>query len=205
MSKKILTTPIKAEDLADIKIGDIVYLNGYLITSRDCVHTRLVKQGRALPVDLAGKAIFHAGPIMRKGGDSRSGFECVSIGPTTSMRMEKFEKEFIEQTGVRVIIGKGGMGPNTEEGCSKFKAIHCVFPGGCAVVAAKCVEEVEDVQWSELGMPESMWVMRVKEFGPLIVSIDTHGNNIFKQNKAVFNERKAPIVEEIVAKAEYID
>lgn len=206
MSKKILTTPIRDEDLADIKIGDIIYLNGYLVTARDCAHTRLVKQGRQLPVDIRGKAIFHAGPIMVPcGKESGSGFKVVSIGPTTSMRMEKFEKEFIEQTGVKLIVGKGGMGPNTVEGCQKYKALHCVFPGGCAVLAAHCVEEVEDVQWSDLGMPESMWVMRVKEFGPLIVSIDTHGGNLFEKNKAIFNETKKPIVEEVVAKTEYID
>ena len=122
MSKKILTTPIRSEDLEDIRIGDIIYLNGYLITARDCAHTRLVKHGRKIPVDLAGKAIFHAGPIMVPDQSSGSGFKVVSIGPTTSMRMEKFEKEFIEETGVKLIVGKGGMGPNTVEGCSRFKA-----------------------------------------------------------------------------------
>ena len=204
MSKKILTTPIRSEDLEDIRIGDIIYLNGYLITARDCAHTRLVKHGRKIPVDLAGKAIFHAGPIMVPDQSSGSGFKVVSIGPTTSMRMEKFEKEFIEETGVKLIVGKGGMGPNTVEGCSRFKALHCVFPGGCAVLAAQCVEEVEDVQWPELGMPESLWVMRVKEFGPLIVSIDTHGGNLFEENKKLFNERKAPIVEEVIKKKDRV-
>lgn len=205
MSKKILTTPIQDKDLEDIKIGDIIYLNGYLITARDCAHTRLVKQGRQLPVDLAGKAIFHAGPIMVPCEKSGSGFKTVSIGPTTSMRMEKYELEFVEQTGVKMMIGKGGMGPNTVEACSKHKALHCVFPGGCAVLAASCVEEVEDVQWQDLGMPESMWVMRVKEFGPLIVSIDTHGGNLFEQNKKQFRETKDPLVEEIIPKLEFID
>lgn len=205
MSKKILTTPIRSEDLEDIRIGNIIYLTGRLVTARDCAHTRLVKHGRAIPVDLKGNAIFHAGPIMVPDPTAGSGHKVVSIGPTTSMRMEKFEKEFIEQTGVKLIVGKGGMGPNTVAGCSEHKALHCVFPGGCAVLAAECVEEVEDVQWPELGMPESLWVMRVKEFGPLIVSIDTHGGNLFEQNKRKFNERKAPIVDEVVAKTEYID
>ena len=203
--KKILTTPVSAEDLKDIHIGDVVYLNGDLTTCRDVAHRRLVEEGRPLPVDVKDAAIFHAGPIMVPDQTSGSGFKVVSIGPTTSMRMEKFEKEFIEQTGVKLIVGKGGMGPNTVEGCTRFKALHCVFPGGCAVLAAQCVEEVEDVQWPELGMPESLWVMRVKEFGPLIVSIDTHGGNLFEQNKKVFNERKAPIVEEVIKKTEYID
>lgn len=205
MNKKILTTPIRSEDLEDIRIGDIVYLTGYLITARDCAHTRLVKQGREIPVDLQGKAIFHAGPIMVPDESSGSGYRVVSIGPTTSMRMEKFEQQFIERTGVKLIVGKGGMGPNTVQGCTRHKALHCVFPGGCAVLAAQCVEEVEDVQWPELGMPESLWVMRVKEFGPLIVSIDTHGGNLFEENKRLFQERKEPVVEELVAKTEYID
>ena len=205
MSIKILTTPIKAEDLEDIHIGDILYLTGTLVTSRDCVHTRLVKQGRKLPVDLKEKAILHAGPIMVEDKTSPSGHKVVSIGPTTSMRMEKYEYEIVRETGVRLIVGKGGMGPNTVRGCSEFKALHCVFPGGCAVVAASCVEEVEDVQWHDLGMPEAMWVMRVKDFGPLIVSIDTHGGNLFEKNKALFNEKKEPIVEKLIPKIEYID
>lgn len=203
--KRVLTTPIKDEDLTDLHIGDIVYLTGYLVTSRDDVHTRLVKQGKQLPVDLKGKAIFHAGPIMVPDDKSGSGYRVVSIGPTTSMRMEKFQKEFLEQTGVKVIVGKGGMGPKTTEGCANEKALHCVFPGGCAVLAAHCVEEVEDVQWLDLGMPEAMWVMRVKEFGPLIVSIDTHGGNLFEKNKKTFNEEKLPIVEDINKHVDYLD
>ena len=93
MSTKLLKTPIKAEDLEDIHVGDIIYLTGTLVTSRDCVHTRLVKQGRQLPVDLKEKAIFHAGPIMQSDKSSPSGYKVVSIGPTTSMRREKFEYE----------------------------------------------------------------------------------------------------------------
>ena len=97
--------------------------------------------------------IFHAGPIIRPLGDDK--FEMVSVGPTTSMRMEKFEKEFVEQTGVKVIVGKGGMGPNTEYACKNFKAIHCVFPAGNAVVAATEVEEIVRAEWRDLGMPET--------------------------------------------------
>ena len=128
----------------------------------------------------------------------------VSVGPTTSMRMEAFEKEFIEQTGVKLVVGKGGMGPLTEEGCKQFKALHVIFPAGCAVLAATQVEEIEEVHWTELGMPESLWVCRVKEFGPLIVSIDTHGNNLIAENKKLFAERRDPIVEEICEHVHYI-
>jgi len=198
---KTLTTPIKNEDIEGLKAGDIVYLDGYLITCRDMPHRRLVELGRKLPVDLQGLAIFHAGPIVAKDGD---GWQMISIGPTTSMRMEQHEKEFIRETGVKLIIGKGGMGPNTEEGCKTYKALHAVFPGGCAVLAASEVEEIERVEWLELGMPEAMWVCRVKQFGPLIISIDTEGNNLFEANKVKFNSKKAPLVAEINSQVRFI-
>ncbi len=200
--KKILTTPIKAEDLEDIKIGDIIYLNGYIVTCRDVAHRRLINNGRSLPVDIDGGAIFHAGPIIRPLGDDK--YEMVSVGPTTSMRMEKFEKEFIKQTGVKLIVGKGGMGQGTMEGCRDYKALHCVFPAGCAVLAAECVEEIVDAQWKDLGMPETLWVCKVKEFGPLIVSIDTHGRNIFEENKIEFNKRKDIAIAEICKHVDFI-
>lgn len=204
MAKKILTTPVKAEDLEDIRIGDIIYLNGHIVTCRDVAHRRLIEAGRELPIDIDGGAIFHAGPIVRPIAGEEDKFEMVSIGPTTSMRMEKFEKEFIKETGVKVIVGKGGMAEGTMEGCKEYKAIHCVFPAGCAVVAATCVEEVEDAQWKDLGMPETLWKCRVKEFGPLIVSIDTHGGNLFEENKVVFNEKKDKAVEEICKHVSFI-
>lgn len=109
--KKVLVTPVSAEDLADIKIGDIVYLDGDLMTCRDVAHRRLVEGGRELPYDIRNKAIFHAGPIVRPIQGQDDAYEMVSVGPTTSMRMEKFEYEFTQHTGVRVIVGKGGMGP----------------------------------------------------------------------------------------------
>ena len=95
--KKILVTPISAEDLKDIHIGDIIYLTGDLTTCRDVAHRRVVEEGREIPVDVRDAAILHAGPIIRPLGDDK--YEMVSVGPTTSMRMEKFEYEFVKITG----------------------------------------------------------------------------------------------------------
>lgn len=108
MSKKVLHTPISAEDIQDLKVGDIIYLTGRMVTCRDVAHRRVIEEGLKLPVDVKDNAILHAGPIVAEKEDGS--FEMISVGPTTSMRMEKFEKEFIKETGVRVIIGKGGMG-----------------------------------------------------------------------------------------------
>lgn len=201
-TRKVLTTPIQSADLENIHIGDILYLDGYLVTCRDVAHRRLIEGHRKLPVDLEGLAIFHAGPIVRPTGENQ--FEMVAVGPTTSMRMEKFEKEFIEQTGVKLIIGKGGMGADTVEACKTNKALHVVFPAGCAVVAATQVEEIERAEWRDLGMPETLWVCRVKNFGPLIVSIDTHGKNLFEENKIIFNQKKELAIEEICKHVSFI-
>ena len=202
IGKKVLITPVSTEDLKDIKVGDIVYLDGSMTTCRDVAHRRLVEEGRELPVDVRNNAIFHAGPIIRPLENDK--FEMVSVGATTSMRMEKFEYEFVKETGVKVIIGKGGMKENTERACKEFGAIHCVFPAGNAVVAATEVEEIVRAEWRDLGMPETLWNCRVKEFGPLIVSIDTEGNNMFEKNKVTFNERKDAVYEKISKQVGFI-
>lgn len=205
--KKVLITPVSAEDLEGINAGDVVWLDGDLVTCRDVAHRRLVEYGRELPYDVRDKAILHAGPITRPIENAAEGepdYEMVSVGPTTSMRMEKFEYEFVERTGVRVIVGKGGMGPNTERACKEFGAIHCVFPAGCAVVAATEVERIAEHHWDELGMPETLWCCDVKEFGPLIVSIDADGRNLFEENKVIFNQKKDAAVQEICKHVSFI-
>lgn len=202
MKEYHLKTPVSAEDIKDIRIGDIVYLEGTLVTCRDVAHRRVVEEGLPLPVDVKDKAILHAGPIIKDHGNNE--YEMISVGPTTSMRMEKFEEAFIEETGVRLIVGKGGMGPGTEAGCKKYKALHLVYPAGNAVYAAEKVERIVDAQWKDLGMPETLWVNEVKNYGPLIVSIDTEGSNLFEQNKVEFNRRKEAEIERICKEVRFI-
>ena len=202
--KKVLVTPVSAEDLKQISVGDVVWLDGDLMTCRDVAHRRLIEYHRRMPYDVRGIAIFHAGPIVRKVEGSEDDYEMVSIGPTTSMRMEKFEYEFVKQTGVRVIVGKGGMGPNTEHACREFGAIHCVFPAGCAVVAATEVLKIQEHHWDELGMPETLWCSKVREFGPLIVSIDAEGRNLFEERKVLYNKRKEDVKRAIYPEVKFI-
>ncbi len=186
--KKIITTPITYEQISSLKTGDTVYLTGILATCRDSGHKRVVDDN-ILPVNhsFADGAVFHAGPIT--GTDGKGNPYIVSIGPTTSRRMESLEAEFIKKTGVRLIIGKGGMLEKTAQACREYGAVHCAFPGGCAVVAASEVEEITDLEWEDLGMPEALFVLKVKEFGPLIVSIDTMGNNLFEDKKKELHEK----------------
>lgn len=201
MEKKILHTPLQEDELKKLKTGDIFYLTGEITTCRDVAHRRVVQEGMQLPVNVSHGAILHAGPIVRQ---KDTEFEMISVGPTTSMRMEKFEKEFIHRTGVKLIVGKGGMGAETAEGCKIYGAVHCVFPAGCAVVAAATVEKIISANWKELGMPETLWTCKVKEFGPLIVSIDASGNNLFEENKKIFNDRMKVALQRICKEVDFI-
>ncbi|MCF0146180.1 MAG: L(+)-tartrate dehydratase subunit beta [Eubacterium sp.] len=192
--KIVLTTPITDEDILSLRTGDVIYVTGLLVTGRDAMHERMLRGDADLSVDLQGGVLYHAGPIMKEKADEPGKYELVACGPTTSMRMESVEAEFLEKTGVKVLIGKGGMGEKTAAACWEKKAIHTVFPGGCAVLAAACVEEVEGVEWADLGMPEAAWILRAKEFGPLVVSIDTEGNNLFAENRELFRVRKEAVL-----------
>ena len=190
-----LSTPITEKDIRALHAGDVVYLSGDIVTGRDDVHIRVTKENLDLPMDIRSKALMHAGPIVKC--SEENGFEVVAIGPTTSMRMERLEYDFVKNTGVRLIIGKGGMGEHTAEACREFGAVHCVLPAGNAVVTARCVEEINGVEWLDLGMPEALWSMRVKALGPLIVTIDSNGRNLFAEKKQKIAERKEEQIKEI--------
>lgn len=193
MAEYRLETPISEEEIRKLKIGDIVYLSGRIYTARDAGHRRalqLLNSGQPLPVELKGMALYHLGPIVKKVDDK---WEIVSAGPTTSARLEMYEAEFIEKTGVRIIIGKGGMGKKTAEACKKFWAVYAIFTGGAGALGAKAVEEVEGVEWLDLGMPEALWILRVKDFGPLTITIDAEGRNFYEEmrEKVSKNLKKA--------------
>jgi fumarate hydratase subunit beta len=174
-----LKTPIPEAEIRKLKAGDVIYVTGTVITARDEAHGKaleLHEKGEKLPVDFKGIGIFHCGPIMRKKGKD---WEVVAAGPTTSTRMEIFEDKFIETFHPAVIIGKGGMGDRTSKACQKHGCVYTSFTGGAALLGARGIKNVKDVHWlEELGMPECLWSYDTQDFGPLIVTIDTHGGNL---------------------------
>jgi fumarate hydratase subunit beta len=188
-----LKTPISEEDIRKLQVNDVLYITGTMVTARDQAHRRaleMAKEGKKIPIDLKGLAVFHCGPIVKKVGDK---WVAVAAGPTTSTRMDIFEDEFIKTFGVRVVIGKGGMGKRTSEAMKKYGAVYGAFTGGAAVLAAKTIKNVKTVEWYDLGVPEALWVFEVEEFGPLAVSIDSHGNNLFEDVKKQVEENKQKI------------
>jgi len=195
-----LKTPISEEDARKLKVNDVLYVTGTIVTARDAAHKKALeqfKQGKPLPVNLEGLAVFHCGPIVKKEGDK---WIVVAAGPTTSTRMDQFEDEFIKAFKVRVVIGKGGMGKKTTDAMQKYGAVYGAFTGGAGVLAAKAVKNVKTVEWlQDLGMPEALWVFEVEEFGPLTVAIDSHGNNLFEEVKKKAEESRIKIYEKLGA------
>lgn len=194
MAEYKFTTPINEEDIRKLKIRDTIYISGTIFLARDEAHQRALEyaeEGKKLPLDFKGLAVFHCGPIVSK--DEKGEWHVVAAGPTTSSRMEIFEDKFIEKFGISVVIGKGGMFERTTAAMKKHGAVYTAFTGGAAVLAANAVKKVKGGEWLDLGTPEALWIFEVKDFGPLIVGIDSHGNNLFKEitDEAEKNRAKA--------------
>ena len=189
-----LKTPISEEEIRKIRVGDILHLSGIAITARDHAHIQALEyleQGKEIPVDFKGLVLYHCGPLVRK---KDGGWEVLAAGPTTSMRMDSLEGQFIEKFRPSVVIGKGGMGKNTAEAAKKFGAIYCDFTGGAAVLAAKAIEEIQGVEWLDLGMPEALWIFKINEFGPVVVTIDSTGKNLHDDLTREIEAKKAKIL-----------
>jgi len=186
-----LKTPISEEEIRKLKVNDVLYITGTIVTARDQAHRRALeyfRDGKPLPINLEGLAVFHCGPVVSKEGEK---WVAVAAGPTTSTRMDIFEDEFIKNFKVRVVIGKGGMGKKTTDAMAKYGAVYGAFTGGAAILAAKAIKKVKGVEWLDLGTPEALWIFEVEDFGPLTVAIDSHGNNLFMDvAKAVEENRK---------------
>lgn len=171
-----LKTPLAKEEIAELNVGDIVYITGTIYTARDSAHKRMVEEGS--PVDLNGAVIFHAGPIIKED----TGYKMVAIGPTTSTRMNPYQSEILDM-GVMAVIGKGGMDEQTHTALKRNGAVFLTAVGGCAALYVKSILKVESVNWIDLGVPEAIWELEVKNFGPLFVTMDSHGGNLYEQVK----------------------
>ena len=185
-----LEIPVSESDVRKLMVGDRLYLSGLLVTARDRVHQRILdywRVGRKMPVDLKGVALFHCGPVVRR---IDGGWKVLAAGPTTSARMEQYEAGVLEATGVKIIVGKGGMGQSTTEAMKRLGAAYCDYTGGAAALAARAVKDIERVDWLDLGEAEAMWSLRVDSFGPAIVAVDAHGNNLHTQVASEVERRR---------------
>jgi fumarate hydratase class I len=172
-----LETPLSEEKVRALEVGDVVLINGPIITGRDAAHQYLMQHDA--PCDLNGAILYHCGPVMMKEGTPpNTRWRTNAAGPTTSIREEPYEAGVIKRFGIRAIMGKGGMGKRTLAGLKEFGAVYLHAIGGAAQFYARCLPKVHSVYLlEELGIPEAMWVFEAKDF-PAIVTMDSHGNSL---------------------------
>jgi len=191
-----LTLPLEPYLIRELKTGDTVTLTGVMATGRDTVHTWMVdtfidksrkpkgddqEVYEAIRTLLKGSVIYHCGPVVS--GLESGNYEVVAAGPTTSIRKEPYQSKVMHHFDLRGVIGKGGMGSQTLQACLDIPAVYFQAIGGAATLIAGSVEEVLDVYKLDFGVPEAIWVLRVKDF-PVVVSMDAHGNSIHDKVEA---------------------
>ena len=186
MAEHRLTFPAGEEAVRALRAGDEVVVDGHVIGIRDRTQIRIFDQGREPPLDLTGALLLHTAPNVRKLGPGR--YEPLCIGTTTSARMVRFTEPLGERYGVRAICGKGGLPDEAIEPMQRLGMVYFAIVGGAAALETTQIEEIEEVAWEEL-MPECLWRFRVKDFGPLTVGIDAHGNSLYHDVQARAQER----------------
>ncbi len=194
MAKHEVTFPVVEAEILKLRAGDEVVVQGHVIGIRDRTQIRIFDQGVEPPMDLRGAFLLHTAPGVRKlevpsemtgrpvantnPAISTAKYEPVCIGTTTSARMVRFTEPLGTQYGVRAICGKGGFPDEAIEPMQRLKMVYFAIVGGAAALETTQIEEIEEVAWEEL-MPECLWKFRVKDFGPLTVGIDAHGNSLY--------------------------
>ena len=178
MADHSLRPPLHEADIRKLRLGDSVIIEGHIFGIRDATQIRIFDEGITPPVDLSGSVCLHTAPGVRKNSDGK--YEKVSIGTTTSTRMDRFVPGLLQTYGVRAIVGKGGLLQGSIDAMKKNGGVYLAIVGGAAALQTMQIEEIEQVWWEDL-MPESLWKFRVNNFGPLIVAIDSHGNSLYQQ------------------------
>lgn len=202
MASYHLTMPIADDEIKQLRVGDQVFLTGVMVTGRDAAHSYMIdnfvktdgqppESEAALYTELKkllkSSAIYHCGPVVRQ--DHAGKWHFVAAGPTTSIREEPYQSDVMDHFNAKAVIGKGGMGPRTLQGCVEHTFVYLHAVGGAATLIADSVKEVIAVyKKDEFGVPEAFWVIRVEEF-PAVVTMDTHGESIHAQVEAVSEER----------------
>lgn len=178
-----IAAPVTEQEVRSWRINDTVTLNGTLYGIRDATQIHMFDRGRTTRFDLKGQAVIHTAPNVKKLEKSAqfpAGYAPVCIGTTTSARMERFTRPLMSQYGVRIIIGKGGMLEGSLAAFQELGGVYLAIIGGTAALETTWIEAIEDVDLDDLN-PESLWKFRVRNFGPLLVAMDSHGGSLYRE------------------------
>jgi len=193
MAHHDFTMPIGEAEARSLRVNDTVTLNGTLFGIRDATQIHMFDRGRKTRFDLSGHAVIHTAPNVRKVAKSArhpAGYEPLCIGTTTSDRMERFTRPLMQQHGVRLVIGKGGLREDSLSAFGLLGGAYLAIIGGTAALETTWVEAIEDVDLDDL-YPESLWKFRVRGFGPLLVAMDSHGGSLYARVRAASQAKRA--------------
>jgi L(+)-tartrate dehydratase beta subunit len=191
--------PISEGDVRKLRVNDTVTLNGTLFGIRDATQIHMFDRGRKTRFDLSGHAVIHTAPNVRKvDKDAKhpAGYAPACIGTTTSDRMERFTRPLLQQYGVRLIIGKGGLRDDSLKAFQDAGGAYLAIIGGTAALETTWVEAIEDVDLDDLH-PESLWKFRVRGFGPLLVAMDSHGQSLYSRIQTSARSRRAEVLRKL--------
>jgi L(+)-tartrate dehydratase beta subunit len=193
MAHHEFTMPVTEAQARGLRVDDTVTLNGTLYGIRDATQIHMFDRGRKTRFDLAGHAVIHTAPNVRKVAKSAqhpAGYAPLCVGTTTSDRMERFTRPLMREYGVRIIIGKGGLREDSAAAFKELGGAYLAIVGGTAALETTWIEAIEDVDMDDLN-PESLWKFRVKGFGPLLVAMDSHGGSLYSRVRDAAQAKRA--------------
>jgi L(+)-tartrate dehydratase beta subunit len=196
MTDHVLDMPVSEAQVRALHVGDSVLLEGTLYGIRDATLIALFDRGRTTRFDLAGHALLHTAPNVRKvevSAEHPAGYAPLCIGTTTSQRLERFTRPLMQRYGARIIIGKGGMGPDTLQAFRDLGGAYLAVVGGAAALETTWINGIEDVDLDDLH-PESLWRFRIRNFGPLMVAMDSHGGSLYARVQDGAAARRAAVL-----------
>ena len=201
MAHHTLEMPISMNQARVLKIGDTVTLEKTLFGIRDATLIHMFDRGRRTKLNLDGHAVIHTAPNVHRtpiSPEAPVGYTPFCIGTTTSMRMERFTHDLMSREGVRLIVGKGGMGPETLAAFAKLGGAYLAIVGGAAALQTTWIEQIEDIDMDDLH-PESLWQFKIRDFGPLLVGMDSHGGSLFADIRKDVEGRRDAVLKSIGA------
>jgi L(+)-tartrate dehydratase beta subunit len=199
MAQHELVTPISEEQARALRVNDTVTLQGTLFGIRDATLIHMFDRGRRTRFDLSGHAVIHTAPNVRKVEKSAAhpaGYAPLCVGTTTSDRMERFTDPLLARYGVRLIIGKGGMREGSLAAFKRYGGAYLAIIGGAAALETTWIEQIEDVDLDDLN-PESLWRFRVRDFGPLLVAMDSDGGSAYDSVKHDVQAARARVLQDL--------
>jgi L(+)-tartrate dehydratase beta subunit len=188
-----LATPVTEEPVRRLRTNDTVTLQRRHFGIRDATQLALFDRGRSTRLVLRGHAVIHTAPNVRRvaaSADHPTGYAPVCIGTTTSMRMERFTDPLLRELGVRIIVGKGGLGASSLAAFRELGGVYLAIIGGTAALETTWIEAIEDDDLDDLN-PESLWQIRIRDFGPLLVAMDSHGDSLYEAVDHAARDRRA--------------